>query len=380
MQKSILRILLDSRFFGPKDSGLGIYAQNMIENLSKISPKDEFLILLKSKDFKNYKPKNKNVVKIECNIPHYSFKEQIEIPIVIKKYKPDLVHFFNFNKPIFYSKKNLVTFYDLTLLKHEGKKQGFLKKTGLLKLGFIVEMTIGLRTATKILSISNYSKNELVRLFKINPRKITTILLGYNNSKFSPIKDKNDWEILGKYGIKKNYVLYIGNDRPHKNLKRLVLAWEKLSQGIKESYDLVLAGKIDREGEIEKLLEEKKLKNVLITGFIEEDEKPVFYRNAKLFVFPSLSEGFGLPIIEAMASGTLVVCSNSTSLPEAGGEFAIYFDPENIEQITFSIERGLKDVDLSQSLVKGGLEWVKNFTWENTAKKTYSEYIKVFEQ
>jgi glycosyltransferase involved in cell wall biosynthesis len=152
--------------------------------------------------------------------------------------------------------------------------------------------------------------------------------------------------------VKKPYVLYVGNDYPHKNLKRLKLAFKKIIEGGLD-YELVL-----------------------ITKFVSEEELGDLYKNASLFVFPSLSEGFGLPPLEAMARGLPVASSNSTCLPEILGNAAIYFNPLDINDMANQIKKALSDENLRESLIQKGFEQIKKYSWEKMAKETLKIYSK----
>lgn len=149
------------------------------------------------------------------------------------------------------------------------------------------------------------------------------------------------------------YILYVGNDYPHKNLERLKLAFEKL---VEDGLDCKL---------------------ILVAKFVSEKELDRLYKNASLYVFPSLSEGFGLPPLEAMARGVPVVSSNATCLPEILGDAALYFNPLDIDDMAEKIKKALLDEDLKEKLVKRGYEQIKKYSWEKMAKKTLDLYLNV---
>lgn len=162
----------------------------------------------------------------------------------------------------------------------------------------------------------------------------------------------------------KNYLLYVGNFYPHKNLKRLVLAFNKIIQETGLNYSLVLVGgKVpDRKNKI------------IITGYVDDNRLNNLYRGADLYVFPSLYEGFGLPVLEAMKRGVAVICSNTSCLPEILGDAAEYFDPLDIEDMAEKIKRILFDKSLKNELIEKGFERVKKYDWWKTAEETLSIY------
>jgi alpha-1,3-rhamnosyl/mannosyltransferase len=167
----------------------------------------------------------------------------------------------------------------------------------------------------------------------------------------------------------------VGSNKPHKNLVRLVQAWQPVHQQFRD-VALMIAGAWDnRYPQPKEWVEKLGLETAVhFFGPVTETELPILYSRAQLFVFPTLYEGFGLPVIEAMACGTAVACSNQSSLPEVGGDAAVYFNPANTEEITQSIITILKEEDLQTALQKQALQQAKKFTWEQTAKQTTAVY------
>lgn len=208
------------------------------------------------------------------------------------------------------------------------------------------------KQAAHIITISENSKKDIVDIYRVDPKKITVAYPGYDKSRFS-LKVKK----FNKYG---NYFLFLGTLQPRKNLERLIAAYKLLKTDCK----LVIAGMISegRGGWMNENI--KNEKNIILTGYVPDDEVPVLMINAKAFVLPSLYEGFGIPAIEAMACGTPVVVSKVSSLPEICGQAAFYIeDPYSIESIKSALEK------VDRSKVKLGLEWVKRYNWEETCLK-----------
>ncbi|MEA2007042.1 MAG: glycosyltransferase family 1 protein, partial [Patescibacteria group bacterium] len=179
-----------------------------------------------------------------------------------------------------------------------------------------------------------------------------------------------------KYGIIKPYLIYVGNAYPHKNLERLVVAYKKIK---KENPDLslVLVGGQDFfYDRLKKFTKEKSVKGVVFPGYIPDEELDVLYRHAKLYVFPSLYEGFGLPPLEALAKSTPVVSSSRTSMPEVLGDIVTYFDPEDLDSIRGAIRKGLKEGKKKLDKEKVALQLSK-FSWEEMANQTKVIYEKI---
>lgn len=227
------------------------------------------------------------------------------------------------------------------------------------------------KKASLIITVSQYSKKDIVRLWRIPEDKVKVIPNGISEQ-FKPIESLELIDSVKKrYGINGDYILYVGNFKPHKNVACLIESFEKLPKDLKENYQLVLCGKMDNYSE--KLGERAKRlgvdRGVVFTGVIPSEDLPVIYSGAAIFVFPSLYEGFGLPPLEAMACGTPVICSNRTSLPEVVGDSGVLVDPESPEDLTSAIESLLTDKDLRMSLRLKGLERAKEFSLKETVKR-----------
>jgi glycosyltransferase involved in cell wall biosynthesis len=222
-----------------------------------------------------------------------------------------------------------------------------------------------------IITGSHFSKDEILDRLDFDKNKIKVIYHGLNHELFKVKKQNNiDIELPNKY------IFSVGSIEPRKNLIGLLKAYISLPENIKKEYKLLLAGFKGWENkEIMNIIDTNK-NNIKYLGFVSDDELSTIYNNASLFVFPSFYEGFGLPILEAMACGTPVVSSNTSSMPEVGGDVAIYCDPNDVNDIKDKIKLVLDDTNLQKRMIMEGLERVKEFTWEKSAK----EHEKIFQQ
>jgi len=178
-----------------------------------------------------------------------------------------------------------------------------------------------------------------------------------------------------KYNITKPYWLYVGVAYPHKNLETLLYAWEIFCNHYDNNYQLVLVGNKNYfYKRLEKIIQEKNIQNVIVTGFIPDLELPTLYKNASLYVFPSLYEGFGLPPLEAMQYNLPIISSERTCLPEILGDAALYFDPTNPNNIAKTAKLVLQDKNTTQKLIKNGQKILQKYSWQTTATKTLSIY------
>jgi glycosyltransferase involved in cell wall biosynthesis len=223
------------------------------------------------------------------------------------------------------------------------------------------------------MTISQNSKDDIVKVLKLSEDKIKVVHLAVEERFMSP--DVRDGEIRRKYSLPKEFIFYVGNLSPHKNVRGLIKAYKALPELLREKYKLVIGAskKAEYFADIEKVIREMKLlSEVFFTGFIEEKDLPTVYRMSELFAFPSLYEGFGLPPLEAMASGCPVVSSNTSSLPEVLGDAALLFNPYDIEEVSSAMRKMLEDENLRNMFRQKGLERAKIFTSERMTEKIIS--------
>ena len=214
---------------------------------------------------------------------------------------------------------------------------------------------------------SEFTRQEMRRFFPRARKPIAIVQCGVGRQFVPDGPPEADLAILAQYGVSPPYVFAIGNIHPRKNLTRLLEAYLILRQ---QGYPLAMVWTgVPRWGS-EDLLKRARRAGVILTGFVPQAHLPAFYRRAAVFVYPSLYEGFGLPVVESMACGTPVVCSNTTSLPEVAGEAALLVNPENWREMAEAIQRLSDDPALADDLRQAGLERVKRFTWANVAQRT----------
>ena len=285
----------------------------------------------------------------------------------LKSYKLDVFFSPTHYLPLFTSSPSVVSILDVSYLYFPS----LFKKKDLYKLKFWGGYSI--RKAKKIITISNSSKNDIIKMYKVNPDKVAVVYPGIK-IRDSESRIQNMEELKKKFGIDSAYILFVGTLQPRKNIVRLIEAFSKLKGDI----ELVIVGK--KGWQFEEILSapekygvESKVK---FLNSVSDEDLPSLYKNALCFCLPSLYEGFGLPILEAMQYGCPVATSNVSSLPEAGGGAALYFDPEDTEDINKTLQTLIDDEELRRKLIKKGFEQVKKFSWEKTAKET----LKVLEE
>jgi glycosyltransferase involved in cell wall biosynthesis len=372
-----MRIGIDARFYGSVGKGLGRYTQKLIENLEKMSTPfgHKYFVFLRKQNWEEYQPTNKNFTKVLADIPWYGIREQIIFPRIIKKLKLDLVHFPHFNVPYFYSGKFIVTVHDLILFHFPTRRASTLSPLAyrLKSAAYKIVIRNAIKKSKAILAVSQYTKKDILKYFRIDPKKVFVTLEAVDFFPATP-SDLPRQKVLEKYGIMKPYILYVGNAYPHKNLDVLAMAFREV---IKKHplLRLVLVGKEDYfYRRLKKLVSDLKMENIIFTDFVSDNYLPVIYQESQAYVFPSLYEGFGLPPLEAMCENTPVISSSASCLPEILGEAAYYFDPKAIGEISEAIEKVLIDKDLRETLVLAGRKQVKKYSWKKMAEETLRIY------
>jgi glycosyltransferase involved in cell wall biosynthesis len=264
----------------------------------------------------------------------------------------------------------VVTVHDIL---HEKMPEFFgLKHTAMLK----AMVRLGTLTARKVITPSDYSKNEVMKRYGVAPEKIVVTPWGIDES-FKVLPETSLKVALSKFDLKMPYILFVSRIAPIKNLKGLLIAFKTL-QAKKMDINLVIVGSRDTvfAGEQSELLiaELTDSKSIRFTGEISDSDLVALYNGADIFVLPSFGEGFGFPVLEAMACGTPVLCSDTTSLPEVAGNGALFMDPHNQNDFNEKLEFLVLSDSQKQMLRSAGLEHVKKFSWETTARMTLQVY------
>lgn len=345
------------------DSGIGTIIQNTVPGLLSRFPESQFYLL-----FNPQAPLSKkwlafsNAHPIEIQSTKFTLREQWEL---IKKIPTNVSTFWSphFNAPFFWKKNLLMTLCDVNPLAHPELSGNWIKR-----ISFKVYFWLIKKGKFPIVTISHFSKEEILKYLKIDANRVSVAWCGVNPLWFEKTE--------GKTKRSKPYILYVGNVKPHKNLKNLIAAFDIIKNEI--SHDLVIVGKKEGfitgdESMISKALERQK-DRVVFTGKVSFEDLKIYYQNASLFVFPSLYEGFGLPPLEAMASGVPVIVSNRASIPEICENAAIYFDPESPRDIADCIRQVLGDITLRSNLISKGLERSRTFTWEPMINRLVQEF------
>ncbi|MFA6963131.1 MAG: glycosyltransferase family 1 protein [Patescibacteria group bacterium] len=392
------KILIDGRFIGI-GSSLTIYTLEILSRVLELDKENEYTLLIRPQGLEKLKAyptfgKSSNFQTKILDVPHYSMAEQTKLLTFLNHKKYDLVHFTQFNHPVMYRGNYVVTIHDLTQFTE------FFQANPIKQFAFKKVMQSAARDSAKIISVSETTKQDIVKRFSVKPEKIAVTHLGfdlkYNESvkgQTSKVKDFKE-----KFGITGDYFLYAGMWKKHKNLVRLIQAYEKfvvdchsrageaMTRESSNFVQLVLMGKPD-PAEPEVMEEIKRVReylnskfqipnSIITTGFLPEksEEQVIGFAGAMAYIIPSLYEGFGLPPLQAMACGTPVLSSNVSCMPEILGDAPLYFDPYDIEDMAKAMARVSTGEKLRGELSTKGLKQAAKYNWSDTAEKTLDVY------
>ncbi len=376
-EKKVYRIGIDARLFGTALAvGIGRYTEELIRNLVGLDKDNKYHIFLSKSAAENFPIYAPNLSKTGVDFSHYSYSEQFKYPIILKKTDLDLIHYTNFNSPIFFTSiPSVATIHDLTLWFFPGRGQKSWFRRMIYRL--VIKRTC--ENAKRIIAITKKTKQDIVELLGINPEKITVIYEAVPSNYKVVNNDQKIKKLKHKFNISKPYVMYVGQWREHKNIVRMIRAFSLLSRRYGVDYQLVMVGRVDnRYPQVMATIKELGLTNqVVFTGYVPDSELPYIYNGAEFFVWPSLYEGFGLPPLEAMACGVPVVSSNASCMPEVLGDAAYYFDPLSVEAIAKAMADVASSYALKRELRLKGLRQAKKYSFEKATKQTSNMYKQV---
>lgn len=367
-----MRIGFDFRMGGSINAGIGRYSFELLKALLERNSSDEFIVFYNSN---NVNDQDLEVLKdlgaelVEANFRHYSFGEQVLFPRLLNRFNLDLVHFPNFNVPVFYSRPYVVTIHDMVHHKLSGhKKSRYLK---FLAYKYIIKQAAV--RAKSIITVTEAAKKEIQHYLEVDADKIFVTY----EAPADVIKSPGDFaRIKRNYLLNSPYLLFVGTLERKKNIVNLCLGFDKVISKYHYDLDLVLVGKVDEHyPEIkQQALAISNRDHLVFTGFVNNEDQANIYQNAFAFITASLHEGFGLPGLEAMQYGLPVLAANTEVFNEVYDNAAIYFDGLSPDDIADKIHLLVSDQPFYQSMQKKSLLRANLYSWQNTAKLTSEIY------
>jgi glycosyltransferase involved in cell wall biosynthesis len=381
-----MRLGINGFFWNRQATGSGQYTNQLVHGLSELP--DGPLCLL-------FRPENSerqvDAPRPAENVERYSLRppfaltrnlskvwfEQISFPRGCRNERADLRHAPYFASPLTGGDQTIVTIHDLIPLLLPAYRGSPLVRV------YTRMVCAGARRAVAIITDSECSRRDILRLLRVEPARTHVVHLAAHE-RFKPVTDNRVLtQVRKKYGLPEEYVLYLGGFDQRKNVGALVAAYATIGANLTRSAPLVIAGSLPRRDSDffpnpKRLAEEHDLQaRVTLVGWVAEEDKPALYSSALLFVFPSLYEGFGLPVLEAMSCGTAVLVSDVASLPEIVGDGAMLFDPRRPEELAEAMSVLLRDKAKRAELAARGLERAQLFSWEKTISQTVQVYRSV---
>jgi len=370
-----MKILINALLLNSRFSGVQFSTENLLLSLAKIdSPLQELEVLLPADypgQFKDrqYVRSHKTLFPAARRLKRI-FYEHFRLPGLLRKEKAQLYHATGYILPWFLKTPNVLTVHDLIALDYPQ----YCKNENALYFRLCLPRSI--KRADRIIAVSYTVKEDILRRFKIDPEKIDVVYHGVDASFKKIVAGQILERVRNKYHIPQQYILFVGNLEPKKNLVRLIDAFLLLKKKNAIPHKLLIVGQDGWKSEaIHKRLERSgDTSDIVFTGYVDNEDLPAIYSMAALFAFPSLYEGFGLPVLEAMACGTPVLISDRGALPEIAGNIFPQVDPTSVPDIAAGMLKCLTDEVLRARNIRYGLERVKTFTWENTAWQTLEVY------
>jgi len=367
-----VRIGIDARKL--HDFGIGTYIRNLLRQLARLDRSTEFVLLARPEDCQALGTLGENFRAVAETAGNYSVTEQLAIPFALKREGVTLFHAPHYVLPPLVGCRSVVTIHDcIHLMFPQYLPNRFAHRYAK------TFISLAARRATRVLTVSESSKADILRFVNAPPEKIDVIYNAYDERFGVEPNEEEVVRVRERYQLGDEFVLYAGNVKPHKNLERLIQAFQLVrSRGLDQLKLVLIGDDISRYAALRRAVHRHQLhKYVRFLGYLPEETLAVMYRLASVFVFPSLYEGFGLPPLEAMASGTPVVTSNVSSLPEVTGGAAVLVDPYDPEAIADGVHRVLTDEDLRTDLRRKGLARSRQFSWEQSVRRVRAIYDEV---
>jgi len=374
------------RLFRPNKHGMDMVALELIRNLQTLDHENEYYIFVKPDEDDSVLKETKNFKIIQLNARSYPVWEQIALPKAAKKYGCEILHCTSNTAPLFSDIPLVTTLHDIIYMESSYVKILKGSSTPYQKFGNVYrKLTVPqiVKKSQKIITVSHFEKRRIADFFKMKGDNRLEAVYNGVSTHFKIIENKIEQKrIKEKYNLPDNYFFFLGNTDPKKNTKGVLAAFSEFLKQTKSDYKLVM---LDYDKiELEKLLDEignkELISKIVLTGYVINTDLPAIYSLSTIFLYPSLRESFGIPMLEAMACGVPVITSNTSSMPEIAGNAAHIIDPYKPEEITQGIIKILNEKNYTKMLRKKGIERSKIFSWNNMAEQVLALYNEIYNE
>jgi glycosyltransferase involved in cell wall biosynthesis len=365
-----VRIGIDARKL--HDFGIGTYIRNLLRQLARIDAETEYVLLCRREDRPILATLGRNFRPVPESAGNYSIAEQVRIPLALRRERVTLFHAPHYVLPRLVRCRSVVTIHDVIHLMFPQYFPGKVAQTYAR-----TSIRNASRKAVRVMTVSESSKRDILRFVDIPAEKIDVIPNAYDERFGIEPREEDVLRVRERFQLHDEFVLYVGNVKPHKNVERLIEAFHLVrNRGLDHLKLVIIGDEISKYTALRRAVHRHQLHQyVRFLGYLPEETLAVMYRLAGVFVFPSLYEGFGLPPLEAMASGTPVVTSNVSSLPEVTGDAAVLVDPYDSSAIADGVYKVLTDEQLRREMRKKGVERAKQFSWGTAVRRIHQIYM-----
>lgn len=364
------RIGIDARKL--TDFGIGTYIQNLLPALARVDDRNEYVIFARPEHAERVAELPENFRFVPEKARGYTARELVVMPWQMLRHRLDLFHATHYVLPYLAPCKTVVSIHDII---HVLYPEFLPNRLALLYASTM--MRHSLSSGDRIIASSQNTKTDLLETFDVEGEKIKVVYLGVPARFRRKVEESEAAEVLARHGLTQPYVLFVGNPKPHKNLSNVVRSFARaLSLGDFEA-DLVCVG--DHGGEAFRVRQQAESLGIgdryKAVGRVPSDDLPALYQRAAIFLYPTLYEGFGFPVVEAMASGVPVVTSNKSALKEVAEGYADLVNPLDVEEMAAAVALCMTDPEHRQALARLGLRRAEDFRWRRTAEKTLEIYL-----
>lgn len=369
------------RLFRKKKHGMEIVCLELIKSLQRLDRVNQYTVFVRDGDDPCIEETENFKIKIVKSISFADW-EQIWLPKALKTEKIDILHCTSNTAPLFINIPFMLTLHDVIFLESIDFGGSAYQNFGNIYRRFVVPRAV--KRAKTIITVSDFERENIIQKLKIANDKITTIY----NAKSDDFRIIKDVSILKKFKASQKlpelFILHLGNTAPRKNTLGVLKAYAAYCELVPKPYPLVINSlgkeKIYKLISLNNINMGKHIDNIIALDYVEKDDLPTLYNLCSIFLYPSFREGFGLPILEAMACGTPVITSNLSSMPEVAGEAAILVDPNDPQQIADAIAGLTINIELKSQKIKKGIRQADDFSWSTTASKTLAFYQSLMKQ
>lgn len=369
------------RLFRKKKHGMDMVALELIKNLQDLDHENEYFIFVKPDEDRSVLKETANFKIIELNGGPYPIWEQIALPKAAKKYGCDVLHCTSNTAPFFTSIPLITILHDIIYMESSYLKILKSSASTYQKFGNIYRKLVVPRVvqrSKKVVTVSHFEKNRIGEFFRIKGDKKLDAIYNGVSEHFKPVINKEELrQVKDKYNLPEKYFFFLGNTDPKKNTKGTLKAFSDFLKQTEANHKLVMLDydKTELNFILNEIDDTNLINHIVLTGYVTNTDLPAIYSQCDIFLYPSLRESFGIPMLEAMSCNVPVITSNTSSMPEIAEDAAHIINPFNPEEITQGIIEILNNEAYRKSLCDKGMKRSKQFSWKNMAK----EYLKLYE-